>query len=59
MRLGIGNTTEALTPTIVKGLQNGVKKLANKKTYTGYGDEQGNLNLRKALADFYKKEILF
>ncbi|MEK7219074.1 MAG: LL-diaminopimelate aminotransferase, partial [Patescibacteria group bacterium] len=55
MRLGIGNTTEALTPTIVKGLQNGVKKLANKKTYTGYGDEQGNLNLRKALADFYKK----
>ncbi|MDO8659382.1 MAG: LL-diaminopimelate aminotransferase [Candidatus Parcubacteria bacterium] len=55
MRLGIGNTTESLTPTIVKGLQNGVKKLANKKTYTGYGDEQGNLDLRSSLAEFYKK----
>ncbi len=55
MRLGIGNTTLPLTPTVVKGLQNGVKKLADIKTYTGYGDEQGNLNLRQVLADFYKK----
>ncbi len=55
MRLGIGNTTLPLTPVVVKGLQNGVKKLANIKTYTGYGDEQGNLDLRQALVDFYKK----
>jgi LL-diaminopimelate aminotransferase len=55
MRLGIGNTTQPLSPSIIKGLQAGVKKLANRKTYTGYGDEQGNLDLRKALAEFYKK----
>ncbi|MCL5784807.1 MAG: LL-diaminopimelate aminotransferase [Patescibacteria group bacterium] len=54
MRLGIGNTTEALTPTVVEGLMEGVKKLADTKTYTGYGDEQGDSRLRKELAAFYE-----
>ncbi len=54
MRLGIGNTTEALPPTIIAGLKLGVQKLANVKTYTGYGDEQGDSRLRLAIADFYK-----
>ena len=58
MRLGIGNTT-ALDTDHCERIAKWSKKLANKKTYTGYGDEQGNLNLRKALADFTKKEILF
>lgn len=55
LRLGIGNTTEALTPTVIKGLLEGVKKLASIKTYTGYGDEQGDSRLREGLAAFYKK----
>ncbi len=55
MRLGIGDTTLPLTSTVVKGLTDGVKKLKNAKTYTGYGPAQGNINLRTALADFYKK----
>ncbi len=41
MRLGIGNTTEPITPAILKGLHLGVEKLGNVETYTGYGDEQG------------------
>lgn len=53
MRLGIGNTTEPLTPSIIEGLRIGVNKLADVKTYTGYGDEQGDMRLRKAIADFY------
>lgn len=53
-KLGIGNTTEPLTPTILKGLHDGVSGLGSVETYTGYGDEQGNLELRKALSDFYK-----
>ncbi len=53
MRLGIGNTTEPLTPSVVEGLGVGVKKLADVKTYTGYGDEQGDSRLRKALVGFY------
>ncbi len=54
LRLGIGNTTQVLTPTIIKGLQTGITKLANPKTYTGYGDEQGDIRLRNAFVDWYK-----
>lgn len=53
MRLGIGNTTEPLTPTALAGLHAGVDKLANRDTYSGYGDEQGNEALRAALARRY------
>lgn len=53
MRLGIGNTTEPLTPTALAGLHGGVDKLANRDTYSGYGDEQGNEALRAALAQRY------
>lgn len=53
MRLGIGNTTEPLPPSIIEGLHRGVDKLANIETYTGYGDEQGNTELREALAARY------
>ncbi|MFA6088448.1 MAG: LL-diaminopimelate aminotransferase [Candidatus Woesearchaeota archaeon] len=54
-RLGVGNTTEALTPTIIAGLHSGVDKLADVKTYSGYGDEQGNTDLKEALQKKYAK----
>jgi LL-diaminopimelate aminotransferase len=53
MRLGIGNTTEPLTPAVLAGLHRGVDKLADAATYTGYGDEQGNQDLREALVARY------
>ncbi len=52
-RLGIGNTTEPLTPAVVEGLKEAVEKLSKPETYTGYGDEQGEEELRLALARFY------
>ncbi|MES2023231.1 MAG: LL-diaminopimelate aminotransferase [Patescibacteria group bacterium] len=55
LRLGIGDTTEPLTPTIIKGLKKGVEKLSKEKTYTGYGIGQGDTRLRKAFVDYYKK----
>lgn len=55
LRLGIGNTTQPLTPTIIKGLKKGVEKLGKLKTYSGYGDEQGSVLLRKALVKWYAK----
>jgi len=55
LRLGIGNTTEPLVPTVLDGLKLGVKKLSKVETYTGYGDEQGDIRLRKALSDWYDK----
>ncbi|MBI2621933.1 MAG: LL-diaminopimelate aminotransferase, partial [Candidatus Levybacteria bacterium] len=54
LRLGIGNTTEALPSSVIAGLSLGVKKLSNVATYTGYGDEQGDARLRKELANYYK-----
>ncbi len=53
MRLGIGNTTEPLTPTVIAGLHAGVDALASPATYTGYGDEQGEAALRDALVKRY------
>lgn len=53
-KLGIGNTTEALAPSVIDGLIKGVKKLADTETYSGYGDEQGDLRLRQALSDYFK-----
>lgn len=53
MRLGIGNTTEPLTPAVIAGLHRGVDKLSKSETYTGYGDEAGNVELREALARRY------
>lgn len=40
MRLGIGNTTEPLAPTVIAGLHAGVDRLAKRETYSGYGDER-------------------
>ena len=54
MKLGIGDTTEHLTPTVIKGLRKGVTNLAHSRTYSGYGDEQGNDELREAIAEQYE-----
>jgi LL-diaminopimelate aminotransferase len=53
--LGIGDTKLPLTPTILKGLHYGVTKLGAAETYKGYGEEQGNDNLREAIAKRYEK----
>ena len=53
MRLGIGDTTEPLTPTVIAGLHAGVDRLAGADTYSGYGDSEGIPELREALASRY------
>ena len=55
LRLGIGNTTEALTPHIVAAMKHKLDLLSDRETYTGYGDEQGDTPLRKGLADYYSR----
>lgn len=54
-RLGIGNTTEPLPPSIVAGLEKAVRDLAFRETYTGYGDELGEKELREAIAALYRE----
>jgi len=55
LRLGIGNTTEALPPAICKAMIEKVEELGMRETYTGYGDEQGDGYLRKALVEYYQQ----
>ena len=53
LKLGVGNTTEPLVPSVVEGLKSAVEKLSKRETYTGYGDEQGSSALRAAIAEWY------
>jgi LL-diaminopimelate aminotransferase len=48
--LGVGNTTEPLSPAIAAGLRSGAEALATREGYSGYGDEQGLAELRTAIA---------
>ncbi|MEK6924066.1 MAG: LL-diaminopimelate aminotransferase [Candidatus Micrarchaeota archaeon] len=53
MRLGVGDTTQPLEPSIVKAMHAAVDGLSREDTYSGYGDEQGNAALRAAIAAWY------
>ncbi len=55
LRLGIGNTTEALPPSVVKAMKHKLDLLSSRETYTGYGDEQGDTPLRQAIVDHYRR----
>nr|WP_321304720.1 LL-diaminopimelate aminotransferase [uncultured Sphaerochaeta sp.] len=53
LRLGIGNTTEALPPAVCDAMKEKINKLSDRATYSGYGDEQGDTALREALVRYY------
>jgi LL-diaminopimelate aminotransferase len=48
--LGIGNTTEPLTPHVVQALEKAVAGMGTREGYSGYGDEQGMTSLREKVA---------
>lgn len=56
-RLGIGNTTEALSDVVVARLKEKVDLLSHNESYSGYGDEQGDSALRAALTEYYSNEL--
>ena len=47
--LGIGDTTEPLTPYIVEGLKKGAEAMGTLEGYKGYGPEQGYAPIREAI----------
>ena len=56
LKLGIGNTTEPLTRSVVEGLKAGVDKLANIDSYSGYADDSsGEVPMKEALQKFYEE----
>ena len=54
MRLGIGDTTEPLTETVIKSLHDAVTALGTREGYSGYGDSEGNPELRQAISAHYQ-----
>ncbi|EKD28971.1 MAG: hypothetical protein ACD_79C00133G0005 [uncultured bacterium] len=59
IRLGIGDVTRPLTPSIIKALHQGVDEMAKDETFKGYGPEQGYQFLREAIVknDFHSRNV--
>jgi LL-diaminopimelate aminotransferase len=56
--LGIGNTTEPLSPTIAEGLVKGAERLGTKAGYTGYWDDRGMAELCELIAkNLYRGKV--
>lgn len=51
IRLGIGDVTLPLAPSIITALNKGVAEMGNKKTFKGYAPDLGYDFLRNAIAD--------
>ncbi|HWS00721.1 MAG TPA: LL-diaminopimelate aminotransferase [Prolixibacteraceae bacterium] len=51
IRMGIGDVTQPLTPTIIKAFHEGVDEMSAADTFKGYGPEQGYEFLRQAIAE--------
>lgn len=51
IRMGIGDVTQPLVPTIIKAFHKGVDEMGKAETFKGYGPEQGYEFLRKAIAE--------
>ena len=50
IRMGIGDVTEPLPPTIVRAMHDAVDEMSRRETFRGYGPEQGYDFLREAIA---------
>ncbi len=50
IKMGIGDVTLPLTPSVVKAFHEGVEEMANATTFKGYGPEQGYDFLREVIA---------
>ena len=50
IRLGIGDVTEPLAPSVLKAFHAGVDEMAVRASFKGYGPEQGYAFLREAIA---------
>lgn len=55
IRLGIGDVTKPLCPSVVNALHKAVDEMGIQETFRGYGPEQGYDFLRTAIQNYYKK----
>lgn len=54
IKLGIGDVTLPLVPSVVKALHEGVDDMSEKETFKGYGPYEGYGFLRESISDYYK-----
>ena len=50
IRMGIGDVTQPLVPSVIKAFHEGVEEMAKRETFKGYGPEQGYGFPREAIA---------
>ena len=56
IKLGIGDVTRPIVPSVVNAMQKACIEMGNKETFKGYGPEQGYDFLREKIVEFdYKK----
>jgi len=58
VRMGIGDVTRPLTPSVVSAMKKATEEMGVAKTFRGYADEQGYDFLRQAVCEHYAKKSL-
>lgn len=53
IKMGIGDVTLPLVPTVIEAMQKAVCEMGTKETFRGYGPEQGYSFLHEALVKYY------
>lgn len=56
IRLGIGDVTRPLVPSVIESLHSGVDDMADGATFKGYGPEQGYDFLKNSLKEYYAEK---
>jgi LL-diaminopimelate aminotransferase len=51
IRMGIGDVTQPLAPSVIRAFHEGVEEMGHPATFRGYGPEQGYDFLREAIAE--------
>lgn len=54
IKMGIGDVTSPLIPEVIAAIHSATDEMADKKTFRGYGPEQGYGFLKDALVSYYK-----
>ncbi|KAG2709215.1 hypothetical protein I3760_05G228200 [Carya illinoinensis] len=57
IRLGVGDTTEPIPDIITSAMAEHAHALSTVQGYRGYGAEQGNMALRKAIAETFYRDV--
>jgi len=58
IRLGIGDVTLPLVPSVTEAMQKAVHEMGRTETFRGYGEEQGYDFLRRAISRYYEKKAV-